>query len=324
MKSPELICVGNAMVDIFAEANEDFPGFAGLTGRVQHVSSKKMDTLLEILEKNGPLKKTAGGGAANLAKIAGLLGLSTVFTGGSGIEAKDPSAALFARELRAAGLALKLKETEESQGRCLMVRTPDGQTRIAASPGASLAFDAGDLDGNLRAAVTALDGYMLGRDALVRRVAELARRGSGILALDPGAPFQAHSFAEEIRSFCAKQPVILFMNEEEAAAFAGSPEEAARAAGRDTVTVVKRAERGALVFYRDEKIDAPAKAAGVSDPTGAGDAFAAAFLAAFIRGRSLKECAALGNRCAGRIVGIQGTGISAGELEDLREELFRQ
>ncbi|MDR2304236.1 MAG: adenosine kinase [Treponema sp.] len=326
METPELLCIGNAMVDIFAEANDAFLDFAGLTGRVQHISGKKMNALLEALEKDGSLKRTAGGGAANLAKIAGFLGLSSVFTGSSGIEAKDPYAALFAEELRAAGLVLKLKEIEESQGRCLVVKTPGGETHIAASPGASLAFDAADLDENLFAAVSvvALDGYMLGRDALVRRVMALARRRSKTLALDLGAPFQARSFGEEIRSFCAEQPLILFMNEEEATAFAGSPEEAARAAGRDTVTVVKRAERGALVFYRDEKIDVPAETAAVSDPTGAGDAFAAAFLAAFIRGRGLEECAALGNRCAGRIIGIPGTNISAGKLADLKEELFRQ
>jgi sugar/nucleoside kinase (ribokinase family) len=322
----ELLCIGNAMVDVFAEADEAFLDSAGLTGMVQHISGKKMDALLEALEKNGSLKKTSGGGAANLAKIAGLLGLSPIFTGSSGIEAKDPYAALFAGELRGAGLVLKLKETEESQGRCLVVKTPDGKTRIAASPGASLAFDAADLDENLFETVSliVLDGYMLGRDALVRRVMELARSGSKTLALDLGAPFQARSFGEEIRSFCAEQPLILFMNEEEAAAFAGSPEEAAGAAGGDTVTVVKRAEKGVLVFYRDEKINVPTEAAALSDPTGAGDAFAAAFLAAFIRGRSLEECAALGNRCAGRIIGIPGTNISAGKLEDLKAELFRQ
>jgi sugar/nucleoside kinase (ribokinase family) len=57
------------------------------------------------------------------------------------------------------------------------------------------------------------------------------------------------------------------------------------------------------------------------NPVGAGDAFCAAFLAAWIRGDSLSGCAALGNKVARQILEVPGTRIQSGKLESFAKVL---
>jgi sugar/nucleoside kinase (ribokinase family) len=54
---------------------------------------------------------------------------------------------------------------------------------------------------------------------------------------------------------------------------------------------------------------------------GAGDAFSAAFLSAWIRGKSIKECAALGNKVAREILLVPGTHINKNKLKSFAKML---
>jgi sugar/nucleoside kinase (ribokinase family) len=51
------------------------------------------------------------------------------------------------------------------------------------------------------------------------------------------------------------------------------------------------------------------------ESTGAGDAFSAAFLAGWIKGLSLRKCAALGNKVAREVLDVPGTSIDKKKLE---------
>ncbi len=70
-----------------------------------------------------------------------------------------------------------------------------------------------------------------------------------------------------------------------------------------------RAERGATIFVEGQAHDVPAYPAAVVDPTGAGDVFAAAFLAALQRSGDALAAARLANAAAS--CAIEGPGISA-------------
>jgi sugar/nucleoside kinase (ribokinase family) len=60
------------------------------------------------------------------------------------------------------------------------------------------------------------------------------------------------------------------------------------------IVVVKRGSRGALVWKDGESFRMPALRARVVDATGAGDSFNAGFLANYLRGATLGECANAG------------------------------
>jgi sugar/nucleoside kinase (ribokinase family) len=81
------------------------------------------------------------------------------------------------------------------------------------------------------------------------------------------------------------------------------------------IIVIKLGGRGAVVLaggyiYREE-----AFAITPRNTVGAGDAFCAAFLSAWIRHRSIQECAALGNKVAREILLVPGTSIGKGKLK---------
>jgi sugar/nucleoside kinase (ribokinase family) len=333
-----------------------------LEAPAQHLGYENISGLLGVLSD---LSAGSGGGAANVAKIAALLGLSAGFIGtigsvppagtpekgssGAGERKPDQFARLFEDDLRAAGVIPILSRGEAPTGVCFILQNPAGEVRVAACPGAALELSEADIgEETVRTAkVVVIDGFLLGRKGLVNRILELAEQYGTVVALDVGAADLAERRAAEIVRYCRDYPLILFMNEEEAASFflalnrdrtEQSPPE-----GPDKqewyaqevfpffkkltlnelfpVIVVKLGPRGAVAFaggtvFREETVPVIPL-----ETTGAGDAFCAAFLAAWIRNRSISECASLGNRAAREILDVKGTGINKKELAHLAKML---
>ncbi|MDR2245594.1 MAG: adenosine kinase [Treponema sp.] len=296
----ELLCVGNAMVDLFAEVDGEIPASWRLSEPVQHVTSDKLAEILADLPAS-PLA-VSGGGAANAARMAGRLGIPTVFAGAVG-PSGDPYAAGFEADLISAGVVPCLIRDTAPTGRCLILKTRGGGQIIAACPGAALSFAAKDVPEDRMREVRAviLDGFLLGRDILVHRVLDLANQWGTPVALDVGSVSRAASRAAEIARYCRDYPLIVFMNEAEAEAFCREDEDLLkRMTARDIfpIIVVKRGKRGAAVFAGGHVYSAPVIAIHAVETTGAGDAFCAGFMAGWIRGKPLAGCAAAGNKAA--------------------------
>jgi len=315
------------LIDVFAQGDEDVDVRFGLVEPVQHVA---MTRLLDVLAVLPALRTVAGGGAANAAKIAALLGLDTAFVGAVG---RDRFGRRFAEEFSKAGARLGLVETASPTGICLTLRMPDGTARIAASPGAALSLSPGDLDEDAvaQAKVLLIDGYLLDRGDLVNRAVDLADAHGTVVAVDVSSVGMARARARDLAAIARRCPLILFMNEAESRAFTETlgPPEAEPGEFLTTFTAgelfpiaaVKLGSRGAVVYaggavYRAETIPViPVEA------TGAGDAFCAAFLAAWIRDRSLAECAALGNLAAREVLNVDGTAVDGRAFKALRRRL---
>jgi sugar/nucleoside kinase (ribokinase family) len=92
---------------------------------------------------------------------------------------------------------------------------------------------------------------------------------------------------------------IVFVNDREAALYAhvNRFEDALLYwRNRRPIVAIKRGADGSCVLHRGAQYDAKAPAVKAVDTTGAGDAFNAGFLAAWLRGTSLERCLAAGNR----------------------------
>lgn len=119
-----------------------------------------------------------------------------------------------------------------------------------------------------------------------------------------------------------------FPNLEEAKLLTGlnDPEEIAEIlvdAGVDCVAL-KLGGEGCLVCTRSEKIHVPAYAgADCIDTTGAGDNFAAAFIAGILEGKSLAECGAQANAVASICVESLGAATACLEKEKIRERYVK-
>jgi sugar/nucleoside kinase (ribokinase family) len=76
-----------------------------------------------------------------------------------------------------------------------------------------------------------------------------------------------------------------------------------------------------VIFAQGRAYPSAAEARKPRESTGAGDAFAAAFLAAFIRRKSLAECADLGNRTARESLDTPGAVIPRKRLREIIKRL---
>jgi sugar/nucleoside kinase (ribokinase family) len=360
---PELLCIGNALVDVFAriegDIERDIEARFGLTKPVQHVDIEKLQEIIALLPET---KLVSGGGAANVAKIAGLLGIRAGFIGatGSGPEpavepegrgsppgdGADRFGGVFAGDLAAAGVELFLARKSPPTGVCLMLRKGAGETIIAAAPSASLELAPEDIDEGLikSARVVMIDGFMLNRKNLVIHILDLANKYGTVAALDAGSTGLAGEQAWEIATYSRLYPLILFMNEEEAVTFhqilsrqegEGTGErtltreasgffENFTAANLFPVAAVKLGKRGAVVFAGGSVYHAETIPLAAAETTGAGDAFAAAFLGGWIRRKSLSQCAALGNKAAREALTVPGTELDRKRLKALVKQLERQ
>jgi sugar/nucleoside kinase (ribokinase family) len=338
------------MVDIFAKLDGEVPPEWGLTASAQHVRGEKFARILSALPP--PLVVVSGGGAANVAKIAALLGVVTAFVGAVGPSGDpyDPYTPLFEEELAGAGVFPVLIRDTVPTGLCLILEKRGGERVIAACPQAALRLSAMDVpeDRFREANAVVLDGFLLGRDTLLHRVLDLANQFDIPVAMDVGSVSLAGSRAREIARYCRDYPLILLMNEEEADAFcrtllepALSAADAVSAGGKDElnrkprlrvcanllktmtvrgkfpVIVIKRGKRGAVVFAGGCLYSAPAAEVSNAETTGAGDAFCAGFMAGWIQGKPLPECAALGNKTAREVLSTPGVRIDRKKLAHL-------
>jgi sugar/nucleoside kinase (ribokinase family) len=264
---------------------------SGPVGRVRIVSVG--DLMVDVLARlPGPLavgsdtpaaiSYAGGGAAANLAAWSVVAGAAATFVGRVGA---DPAGRQAIAGLEAAGVATSvIADPERPTGTIIVLIDPAGERTMIPSAGAN--------ESPLSPSVPAeadwlcVSGYALlrpaTRDWALATLATARHRGWSI-AVDaasaaPLADFGADRFLELIGA-----DVVLFANGDEARVLTGRVDPAAAVtelAHRVGSATVKLGAAGVVWSAGDEPVAVPAVPADVVDTTGAGDAFAAGFLAA--------------------------------------------
>jgi sugar/nucleoside kinase (ribokinase family) len=341
--SPDLVCVGNAIVDVFDSIGEEIDVLLGLKSPVSHVDYETISKILVTLPNP---KISAGGGSSNVAKIASFLHVSSAFIGSIGTTSAKEIDAMgnqFTKEMIDSEVVPFLKQGKNPTGVCTILQKADGSQIIAACPSAALELEVEDIDENIirSAKVLVIDGYMLGRETLIHHLLKTADKFGTAIALDVGSSGIVKEYAHAILQYCRLYPMILFMNEEEAYSFYNvicgkelsvpkdkkkkflterwNDEELFSFFGAISnnlfpIIAVKLGSRGAVIFANGDLYREETTSIIPIESTGAGDAFSAAFLAGWTKGLSLRKCAALGNKVAREVLDVHGTNIDRKKL----------
>jgi sugar/nucleoside kinase (ribokinase family) len=311
----DLLAIGNAIVDVIAPADDALIQEAGLIkGSMRLIGGIEA---LALHARMAGAQEISGGSAANSAVGVAALGGQAGFVGLTG---DDRLGALFRGDLADAGVEFTTARDPagNATARCLVLVSEDGQRSMCTFAGAAHMLTAAQIDEDqvADAAVLYLEGYLWDSPtarAAMEHAIGIAREAGRKVALTPSDIACVQREGERLRALIEGGRIdMLFLNEAELAALAGSEDDLA---GRVELLVVTRGERGATAICGGGQVSAPAAPiARVVDTTGAGDLFAAGFLFGHAQGAPLAECLRLGGVAAGEVISHFG----ARPIADLR------
>jgi sugar/nucleoside kinase (ribokinase family) len=319
----DILGIGNAIVDVVAPVPDAFLSRHDMhKGAMALIDAETADRLYASMP---PAQESSGGSVANTCAVAAGLGARVAYLGRV---ADDALGATFRHDIAAAGVHFPTPPLSGGAptARCLVLVTPDGQRTMNTFLGACVAFGEDEVDETLvaDAAVTYLEGYLFdppAAQAAFRRAAAAAHEAGRQVALSLSDSFCVHRHRAAFRELVAGHVDILFANEAEICALyeRNTLDEAAAHARQDVaLAVLTRSEAGSLVLQGGEAIEVPAVPTTLVDSTGAGDAYAAGFLAALGAGRSLAQCGAWGSIAAAEVISHFG----ARPQRDLKPEVL--
>jgi fructokinase len=185
-----------------------------------------------------------------------------------------------------------------------------------------VAFAEADVDAEVVAAaeVVYLEGYLFdppAAQAAFHAAAAAAHAAGRRVALSLSDAFCVGRHRAAFRALVSGHVDILFANEAEICSLyeLDSFDAAAEAARADVaLAALTRSAAGSVILRGAETVTVAAEPATVIDTTGAGDAYAAGFLAARTAGRSLAACGRIASIAAAAVIGQYG----ARPMADLR------
>ncbi len=322
----DVLALGNAIVDVLARTDEAFLADQGVTkGAMQLIDEARAEHLFGVM---GPATVISGGSAANTVVGAASLGASAAFIGKV---RDDELGRLFAHDLRATGVGFDVAPATDgpATARSFILVTPDGERTMNTYLGACQNLTAADVDEEtVRAArIVYLEGYLWDPPAAkeaFRKAMTLAHDAGNAVALTLSDAFCVDRYRDEFLGLVRDGSVdILFANIGELKSlYQTADADAALAALREEgiLGVVTRSEEGALVVARDGTRAVGAHPVErVADTTGAGDLFAAGFLAGLARDLDHAACARLGALAAAEVISHLGARPQA-DLRDLARQ----
>ena len=309
----DVLAIGNAIVDVIAAADDSFIEQEGLDkGSMRLIDAEEATSLYGRM---GQGRETSGGSAANTVAGIAALGLRAGFIGQV---AKDQLGEIFSHDIQGLGVEFKTPASDGDvpTARCLILVTPDAQRTMNTFLGASQGLPAAALDEQqIRdSAILYLEGYLWDPEeprAAMERAIDVARDAGRKVAFTVSDSFCISRHRDGFLKLIDEGRVdILFANEDEILALTAEEDfEAAvtSAAAKVPLLVVTRSEKGAIAISATERAQVSAESVDkVVDTTGAGDLFAAGFLAGQAQGRSLEDSLRMGAIAAAEVISHYG------------------
>jgi len=305
----DVLCIGNAIVDVIADADDAFLAAQGLDkGSMRLIDETEA---VRLYGEMGPGREISGGSAGNTAAGLAALGIKTAFIGQV---ADDQLGGIYRHDIEAQGIAFLVDPRSDvgATARSLILVTPDAQRTMNTFLGAAQMLEerSVDLDAVAASGIVYLEGYLWDpaepRAAMEAAMAAAHAAGRKV-AFTLSDTFCIERHREGFWQLLRDGKIdILFANAAEAKAMAGTDDfEAAVAclAEAAPTLVVTRSDEGALAIAGSERAEVDAEPIEqLVDTTGAGDLFASGFLAGQARGLSLEASLRLGAIAAAEVI----------------------
>jgi sugar/nucleoside kinase (ribokinase family) len=308
MKTYELVGIGNAVVDVISQIDDNFLANMDIEkGIMQLVAQERAEILYGAMRER---VQTPGGSVANTIAGAGALGLETAFIG----RVRDDTLGRFyASAMADHGIDFvnpPVPDGEVPTSRSMIFVTPDGErsmnTYLGISTGLTLKDVPDEVSGNAK--LMFLEGYLFDHDAgktAFREAARATKAGGGKAGIAISDPFCVERHRDDFMSLIKHDLDYVIGNEAELRSLFETDdiEEAiAKTTEICPIVVCTRSGDGVTLVREGERVDVPVKKIVPIDATGAGDQFAAGFLYGLSKGHDLETCGKMGNLCAAEVI----------------------
>ena len=229
-------------------------------------------------DTNAAIHKSMGGQAANVASWLAFLGVQTRFVGCVGLSDVRKLAA----ELEQNGIEAALQSSAKPTG-SLVVLVQGASRSMLTDRGANLDLNLRSIDPTGFAAVY-LSGYSLFGRALgeIKDFAARVKQAGALLAIDPGSYGYIKDHGLEDFKGLISEADLIFPNLEE--------DQLLGLSGVVALNVVTKGQSGAEAHWANgQSVEVAGLATESIDPTGAGDAFCAGFLASLVAGEDFQD-----------------------------------
>ncbi|NWF96368.1 MAG: carbohydrate kinase family protein [Candidatus Thorarchaeota archaeon] len=298
--SAEVVSIGRVNVDVVMRVES-------LTGTDHHFTGQ--DGYIAF-----------GGSASNFAAQSAKLGVKTALLSCVG---SDLYGQVILRELARIGVDTRLVLTLDKQQTGIFTYIYDANRNemVIVEPGANKFVEKHLLEESMLEGTSTI--HLAGAfPMMTRRAAEIATVNGMVLSIDPGRAAASLSFNEVL-----PHTDLLFLNQRELREYFGM--EASEAELRRLaktfpgILVVKLAERGAVATDGFEYCESRAFDVQVADTMGAGDSFAAGFVAAWTRSENIEQALNVANAVAALTITQRGAQEGQPNLEQLERFLAK-
>jgi sugar/nucleoside kinase (ribokinase family) len=288
-----VLCIGDVMLDVIARIN---------------VSPQKINFGSDTASR---ISTSSGGAAGNVAAWLTRTDARSAIVSHVG---DDPAGAAIVTEFDALGVSHgDLVIPGETSGVVVVLVDSSGERTMFPDKGANSRLVVEDLPDLSEYQAVYISGYALlnplARDGVLAMIAKIKADGIPIY-FDPASVGAMKDVTDKELHNWFSMMDVLFLNEEESIYLTGSVDiERALDYLLDfsQVVVIKRGSAGAIAKARGfDSISLPAVASTVIDTTGAGDSFAAGFIASFSKDRDLTAALQAGAELAADCVAIVG------------------
>jgi ribokinase len=315
----DVVGLGALNLDIIYQISSDnLRGLKGVDkGTEKRINLREFKQIKRFLKKKGRLMiKSGGGSAANTVYALARMGLSCGFVGKVG---EDEEGNFLLEELGRAGVDTSRIVREGKSGICLILVDERGErsTFILPNTNDTLSFKEIDINYIQKARILHTSSFLGRKSFYTQR--EVVLQTENLLSFDPGHPHAMKGW-KEIFPFL-KRTYLLFTTQKEIELLSGENfKEGSRKLLKCGIKAVvcKMGFKGSWIISPRGEWFIPAQLIEAVDTTGAGDVYAAGFLAGMLKGLPLPQCGKLGTRAAA--LSITGWGRSSYSGEKLLEE----
>lgn len=307
MTKYQAVGIGNAVVDVIAQADDHFLTQMGIDKGVMQLVEQERGTFL--FDHMQDRTQMPGGSVANTIAGLGALGLKTGFIGRVH---DDELGHYYAKAMTDEGIDFvnaPVPNGELPTSRCMIFVSPDGERSMNTYLGISSELGPDDVDDGVAGAAELLflEGYLFdkakGKDAF-QTAARACRAGGGKAGITLSDPFCVDRHRGDFRKLLGELDFVLGNEHEWKSLFetddlGAALEQAARESG---LIVCTRSGHDVVITEGDDSISVPVSPIAPLDTTGAGDQFAAGFLFGMASGAPLDVAGRMGCIAAGEVI----------------------